>query len=121
MFRYIVLCFDDIVLCFNNTVLCFDNIVMCFDNTVSCFDNSLLCSDNTMLCLEKCLLCFKNCLLCLQIWATVITSKYILLLFQLTDKRRVSVRDFRGKLYVDIREFYEKDGEYLPGKKGKYR
>jgi len=47
--------------------------------------------------------------------------KYILLLFQLTDKRRVSVRDFRGKLYVDIREFYEKDGEYLPGKKGKYR
>ncbi|XP_073243364.1 uncharacterized protein [Porites lutea] len=38
--------------------------------------------------------------------------------FQLTDKRRVSVRDFRGKLYVDIREFYEKDGEYLPGKKG---
>ncbi|XP_025411807.1 RNA polymerase II transcriptional coactivator [Sipha flava] len=35
------------------------------------------------------------------------------------DKNRfVKVREFRGKLFVDIREFYEKNGELLPGKKG---
>jgi len=38
--------------------------------------------------------------------------------FELSDKRRVSLSTFRGKTYVDIREFYEKDGVLLPGKKG---
>lgn len=39
--------------------------------------------------------------------------------FILDKNRFVKVREFRGKLFVDIREFYEKNGELLPGKKGK--
>ncbi|XP_060874838.1 RNA polymerase II transcriptional coactivator [Metopolophium dirhodum] len=38
--------------------------------------------------------------------------------FALDKNRFVKVREFRGKLFIDIREFYEKDGETLPGKKG---
>lgn len=33
-------------------------------------------------------------------------------------KKLVKVREFKGKVYIDIREFYEKNGELLPGKKG---
>lgn len=36
----------------------------------------------------------------------------------LSKNRFIKVRNFRGKLFVDIREFYEKNGELLPGKKG---
>lgn len=32
--------------------------------------------------------------------------------------RRVSVRSFKGKAYVDIREFYGSEGDEKPGKKG---
>ncbi|CAM8952159.1 hypothetical protein QQ045_015817 [Rhodiola kirilowii] len=37
---------------------------------------------------------------------------------ELSRNRRVSVRSWQGKIWVDIREFYEKDGKTLPGKKG---
>ncbi|CAG9785529.1 unnamed protein product [Diatraea saccharalis] len=36
----------------------------------------------------------------------------------LEGKKLVKVREFKGKVYVDVREFYEKNGELLPGKKG---
>lgn len=31
--------------------------------------------------------------------------------------RRVTISNFRGRNMVNIREYYEKDGEELPGKK----
>ncbi|CAM9159532.1 unnamed protein product [Ectocarpus sp. 6 AP-2014] len=37
---------------------------------------------------------------------------------ELGNKKFVDVREFKGKIYVDIREYYEKDGEMTPGKKG---
>ncbi|CAA6660410.1 unnamed protein product [Spirodela intermedia] len=36
----------------------------------------------------------------------------------ISKNRRVSVRCWQGKIVVDIREFYSKDGKELPGKKG---
>ncbi|KAL6758134.1 transcriptional Coactivator p15-domain-containing protein, partial [Haematococcus lacustris] len=36
----------------------------------------------------------------------------------ITDKRRVQLSLFKGKLYVSIREFYEQDGVWKPGSKG---
>lgn len=36
----------------------------------------------------------------------------------LAGTKLVKVREFKGKCYVDIREFYEKNGQLLPGKKG---
>ncbi|XP_031280667.1 RNA polymerase II transcriptional coactivator KIWI-like isoform X3 [Pistacia vera] len=32
--------------------------------------------------------------------------------------RRVSVRNWQGKIWIDIREFFVKDGKQFPGKKG---
>lgn len=39
-------------------------------------------------------------------------------IFDLGKNRKVSVREFKGKVLIDIREFYNKDGKDLPGKKG---
>lgn len=36
----------------------------------------------------------------------------------LTSKKRITISEFRGKTYVGIREFYEKDGKKLPSQKG---
>ncbi|XP_035893730.1 RNA polymerase II transcriptional coactivator [Anopheles stephensi] len=38
--------------------------------------------------------------------------------FELDKNRKVSVSEFKGKVYVGIREYYEKDGKTLPSKKG---
>ena len=39
-------------------------------------------------------------------------------IFLLENKRRVTVQKFKGNVKVDIREYYENNGEMKPGKKG---
>jgi len=38
--------------------------------------------------------------------------------WSLDARRMVKINEFRGKVFVDIREYYEQDGELKPGKKG---
>ncbi|KAG9502981.1 hypothetical protein J7337_005816 [Fusarium musae] len=38
--------------------------------------------------------------------------------WELSNKRRVGVSEFSKKTFVNIREYYDKDGKTLPGKKG---
>ncbi|ROT41452.1 transcriptional Coactivator p15 [Sodiomyces alkalinus F11] len=38
--------------------------------------------------------------------------------WELSNKRRIGVSKFRDMTMINIREFWEKDGEMLPGKKG---
>ncbi len=37
--------------------------------------------------------------------------------WEISKMRRVTVSEFRGKTMVSVREYYEKDGQELPGKK----
>ncbi|KAL2902894.1 RNA polymerase II transcriptional coactivator KELP [Bienertia sinuspersici] len=41
-----------------------------------------------------------------------------LIICRLSEKRRVTIQDFKGKTLVSIREYYKKDGKYLPTSKG---
>ncbi|RMJ27754.1 hypothetical protein PHISP_01398 [Aspergillus sp. HF37] len=38
--------------------------------------------------------------------------------WEISKMRRATISTFRGKTMVNIREYYEKDGQELPGKKG---
>jgi hypothetical protein len=38
--------------------------------------------------------------------------------FDLLDNRRVTISKWQGNVRVDLREYYDKDGKMLPGKKG---
>lgn len=42
--------------------------------------------------------------------------------FQLSDKRKVTIQDFKGKTLVSIREYFKKEGKgkELPTSKGTY-
>jgi len=40
------------------------------------------------------------------------------LYWEISKARRVVLNDFKGKRMISIREYYEKDGDWLPGKKG---
>ncbi|MQL80965.1 hypothetical protein Taro_013403 [Colocasia esculenta] len=41
-----------------------------------------------------------------------------LIVCHLSNRRRVSIQDFRGKTLVSIREYYDKGGKQLPSSKG---
>ncbi|XP_014507274.1 RNA polymerase II transcriptional coactivator KELP [Vigna radiata var. radiata] len=41
-----------------------------------------------------------------------------LIICKLSEKRRVSIQDFRGKTLISIREYYNKGGQELPSNKG---
>lgn len=47
----------------------------------------------------------------------VLRSSLHIDLEQLSNKRRVGVSEFKKLCFVNIREYYEKDGKMLPGKK----
>ncbi len=38
--------------------------------------------------------------------------------FELSKNKIISISEFKNKTRIDIREYYEKDSELLPGKKG---
>ncbi|XP_059662198.1 RNA polymerase II transcriptional coactivator KELP isoform X2 [Cornus florida] len=43
-----------------------------------------------------------------------------LIVCKLSERRRVTIQDFRGKTLVSIREYYRRDGKELPTSKVKY-
>ncbi|KAF1810787.1 putative RNA polymerase II transcriptional coactivator [Eremomyces bilateralis CBS 781.70] len=40
------------------------------------------------------------------------------LFWEISNTRRVTISEYRGKTMVSLREYYEKDGKVLPGRKG---
>jgi hypothetical protein len=48
----------------------------------------------------------------------MLTLKNLTKSIKLSNKKRISITEFKGKTYVSIREYYERDGVEFPGKKG---
>lgn len=49
----------------------------------------------------------------------ILFGEWNVLWFQIGKMRYVNVRDFKGKVLIDIREYWmNQDGEMMPGKKG---
>ena len=40
--------------------------------------------------------------------------------WEISKARRVTISDFKGKSLVNIREYYQNDGKWLPGKKVRF-
>lgn len=51
-------------------------------------------------------------------WETSALADYSCLKGSSGRRRKLRINQFSGKLLVDMREFYTKDGKELPGKKG---
>lgn len=58
--------------------------------------------------------------LCVSLENAVIIDYLDLIILQLSRQKFVNVREFRGRILIDIREYYDAGGEMKPGKKGKY-
>ena len=63
-------------------------------------------------------MCVCVCVWCGVVWCGVVCVYTVM---QISNKRNVSVRTFKGRVMVDIREYYEDSGsgELKPGRKGR--
>lgn len=56
--------------------------------------------------------------MCPTSFSSACLHRLIISSIKISGKRRLQVSDFKGQNFINIREFYEKDGKTLPGRKG---